>query len=151
MIIAINDVLKKAGLDTAISSTLMVGREEMSDQLKLQSRVVELGGDGWLCLTDKILLLPHDAGEMTGKTILSGEIANGEKSLHIRQCASGWELYNMTRSDGGEQLMIEQTFISTKDMNMRLKYEVYWKKNEIGAMTPFASRFAGFSYKGGNN
>ncbi|HIJ96602.1 MAG TPA: hypothetical protein HPP94_12860 [Desulfuromonadales bacterium] len=151
MIHTINDILGKAGLAPVKAATLSIEKTETADWRQVQSRISSFGGAGWLCVTDKILLLPQVNGPLADMTILSGELSNGSASLHIRQSSSGWELYEMTRYDGGEQLMVEESFISTQDKDILLTYETYWKKGGSGAMEPFASRFAGFSDKGGTN
>jgi len=151
MIYAINDILGKTGLEQAKSATLSVERTETVDQENVKSLIREFGGIGWVCLTDRIVMLPKEIGEITGKTVLCGELSNGNKSLHIRQNGPGWELFDMVSSNCGEQLMVEKKFISTKDKDVLLAYETYWKKNSAGTLAPFASRFAGFSGKGGND
>jgi len=151
MIHAINDVLGKTGLEQAKPATLSVERTETVHQANVQSLISEFGGIGWVCLTDRIVMLPKEIGEITGKIVLSGELSNGNKSLHIRQNGPGWELFDMASSNSGEQLMVEEKFISTKDKDVLLTYETYWKKDSTGTLAPFASRFAGFSGKGGKD
>jgi len=151
MMQAINNILGKVGLEQAKPATLTVGRTETADQQQVQANIRNFGGVGWVCLTDKIVILPADIDAISGKTVLSGELSNGDKSLHIRQRGSGWELFDMISSNNGDQLMVGEKFISIMDKDTLLTYETYWKKDNAGTMFPFASRFAGFSCKGGND
>lgn len=151
VIAAINHVLEKSGLDKVRKATLQVQRTEAADQQQVQSRISSFGGEGWLCLTDKVIILPADNEKIVGKIVLSGELANGSKSLHIRQSASGWELHEMISIPDGDQLMLEEEFLSIQDKDMKLKYETCWRRDENGTLAPFASRFAGFFTQGGND
>lgn len=109
--------------------------------------------EGWLCLTDEVMLVDKnfDFSEIKGRTVLSGELAGGERSLHIRQWEDGWILSSLTRKNGGNQFMVEEKFISTR-RPLKLRYETYWqeKENCYGqrALQPLASRFSGFERGG---
>lgn len=152
MINAINDVLKINKLDEVKQASLKVEISKQQTQPQLQKRIVEFEGIGWICLTDKVLTIRNkaDLSGIEGKQVLSAELAAGSKSLHIRQNGAVWDLFDMISTDGGEQYLVEEDFIATQS-GMKLIYETYWQKDDIGTLIPFASRFAGFSNQGGGN
>jgi len=103
--------------------------------------------EGWLCLTDEVLKIdnPSDLGELQERVILSGELAKGDQSLHIRQAQDGWSLIYLSAGQGDECLKFNESFISTEEgQSVRLTYEIYWK-NDGNAYAPHAFRFTGFS------
>jgi hypothetical protein len=108
--------------------------------------------EGWLCLTNHEVPLYSCADlkpEMEKGTILSGELAKRNKSLHIRQSGIGWIFTQYSVSDGEGCLMLREEFISTENgQRDRLKYDVYWRL-EGGSYRPWAARFTGF-IKGGD-
>lgn len=109
--------------------------------------------NGWLCFTDKVVIVPDEFDFSSGadRIILSGELARGKESLHIRQAGSEWLLVPLTRQDGGDMLMVEEKYLPIRG-SRKLCYETYWKKqkNDDGlvAYRPYAARFSGFDQGG---
>lgn len=105
---------------------------------------------GWLCFTDKVEVVPNDFSFADGddRILLSGELTRGSVSLHIRQSEKGWQLFELTRTEGGEMLMVAESFLSIHKDGQKLHYENYWHKVKNGEESevyqPFAARFAGF-------
>ena len=105
--------------------------------------------EGWLCLTDKVVIIPSECSLPVRGTILSGEMVCDSKSLHIRQAENGWSCRIIERCSTGNQIMYEQKFLSIPGRgNVKLKYEIYWELNNEAAgyavYQPYVSRFAGF-------
>lgn len=106
---------------------------------------------GWLCFTDKVQIVTDEYRFADGdsRILLSGEMARGDISLHIRQSDNGWQLVELTRSDWGEMLMIQEDFLSIYKEGKKLRYENYWhrgkNKEGLDVYQPFTSRFAGFA------
>jgi hypothetical protein len=100
---------------------------------------------GWLCLTDRVIHFCEPSG-MPGDNvgiILSGELANGNESLHIRQSEGGWLLTRLIAGRGDDCIVFREQFVSTESGRRdRLNYEVYWRL-ENGAYKPYAGRFCG--------
>lgn len=148
MIAAMNGILTGAELDAVHSASITISRTELNTPHEVQTAVAAFSGsEGWLCLTDEVLVLKQGKPlpSLAGRIILSGELASGLKSLHIRQNGDKWEQYTLERRDGGEQFMLEESFLSIpKGGQCRLKYEIYWQTDATGALAPFAGRFAGF-------
>jgi hypothetical protein len=89
-----------------------------------------------------------DLDTLQGRVILSGELAKGARSLHIRQAQEGWSLLHLSAGEGQECLKLRESFISTERNNgLRLNYDVYWSLQE-GVYAPHAFRFVGFSEGG---
>lgn len=106
---------------------------------------------GWLCFTDKVAVVPEEFrfnAEASSSILLSGELARGNESLHVRQSEKGWQLFTLTREEGGGMLMVKEKYLSTREEGKKLCYENYWKKepNKEGleVYRPFAARFTGF-------
>lgn len=102
--------------------------------------------EGWLCLTDRVLSL-HSAADLAnarGRIILSGELARGAESIHIRQAEAGWLITRFRDGEGDDCLKLEEQFISTEEKQaLRLNYHCYWKQLD-GRWQPAAARFTGF-------
>lgn len=152
MINEMNQVLKDAALEPVQSASVTISRTELNSPQAVQ-RAVEsfVGAEGWLCLTDEVLVVKKNKPlpALKDRIILSGELVMGETSIHIRQDGSKWEQYTLKRYEGGEQIVVEERFLSTpKGEQCRLKYEVFWQVDATGALSPYASRFAGFEQGG---
>lgn len=139
-----NTKVVREGLETKVTPA--------KDAKELWSEVREFAGEeGWLCLTDEVRKIDKttDFDELQGRVILSGELAKGAQSLHIRQAQEGWSLIHLCAGEGRECLKWGESFISTEKNNgLRLNYDVYWSLQE-GVYSPSAFRFVGFS-EGGN-
>ena len=158
MIDALNTILKKTGV-TVHKASLNVPATvppEINDTAAVYAAVTKFFNEapssctGWLCFTDSVKIIPEEFRLDTGTfgIILSGELSRGNESLHIRQSDNGWQLYPLTRVEDGEMLMVEETFLSTRENGRTLCYENYWRKEtneeQHEVYRPFASRFAGF-------
>jgi hypothetical protein len=107
--------------------------------------------EGWMCLTDEVFVIEkgYDFSKLSGRMPLSGEFVARDRSLHIRQSANRWELYEITRKNGGTQRMLKEKFLAVPRKGIaELQYETYWKEDEEGVFRPYVSRFIGFE-KGG--
>ncbi|MBN1664021.1 MAG: hypothetical protein JW943_10515 [Deltaproteobacteria bacterium] len=106
--------------------------------------------EGWLCLTNIVVRIPHDGALPLTGIVLSGELVAGLRSLHIRQDESGWLCRIIERKNTvGDQLMYEQSFLPIPGRgSRRLKYEVYWRETADpsgrAVYRPYISRFAGY-------
>lgn len=158
MVEAMNKILKDSKV-TVSAVSLIVSTDmpaEITDPNVLFMQVKDFFDKGpatckgWLCFTDEVAIVPEEFCFAAGASgiILSGELACGNESLHIRQSGNGWQIFVLTREDGGEMLMVTETYLSTRDGGKKLCYENYWKKepNKEGleVYRPFAARFAGF-------
>ena len=158
MVEALNKILKDSKVTvSAVSLNVPANTpSEITDPNELFEKVKDFFDKapdtctGWLCFTDKVEIVPEEfcfAATASG-IILSGELARGNESLHIRQSGDGWQLFTLTREDGGEMLMVKEKYLSTLDGGKMLCYENYWEKekNKDGreVYRPFAARFAGF-------
>ena len=109
---------------------------------------------GWLCFTDRIerLTSAENIADMDG-VVLSGELCKGNLSLHIRQRDAGWTVFKIEKkqADDAGCVCIPEAYISDFEQNKSgrekeiLRYDVFWKADASGAMSPFACRFAGFA------
>jgi hypothetical protein len=108
--------------------------------------------EGWLCLTDRVVPLYSGTDlmeELQKGTILSGELAKENQSLHIRQSGLGWTITRYMVSEGEGCLMLQEEYVSTENgQRDRLNYDVYWRLDG-GSYRPWAARFTGFA-KGGD-
>ena len=161
MIEAINEILKDHNLGEVTRVQLENIPKAINEQATLQNEISDFidGSDdyqGWLCLTDEVIILNkgYDLSSLHKRIILYGELASGEKSLHIRQTDKGWLAVKLTRkqSDDDSFIMYEESYISTDTFSENrfwLNYEIYWKETKDPSgqivLAPFASRFAGFS------
>jgi hypothetical protein len=151
--------IKGATGDAIVSGSLLVQCEPCSSARELQGRVRGFAPqEGWLCLTDRVLHF-RDAAALEallpeGAVVLSGELARGEESLHIRQAETGWNVTRLSAGKGEKCLMFRESYLSTEAReNINLDYEVYWKLQADGlggrAYLPCGFRFTGFA-EGGN-
>jgi hypothetical protein len=155
MITKLNQILKNENIGSASPTAARVTVQEVleSDAAKLKQIINAFGGkEGWLCFTDKVVIINEQNTLQVDGIILSGELVCGSKSLHIRQSEKGWSCYTIERQDhSNDQLMIEETFLSIPGRgNCKLKYEIYWKllpdsTAKHGMFQPYVSRFAGFA------
>ncbi len=150
MIDEVKKIIEELG-GTLIKGTLAV--EKFS--YKLRDDVVKAIGDfdpetGWLCFTDKVVLLDElDAGSLKNGILLSAELVNGKQSLHIRQQGDSWGGWIYTSDKNGDELILEQSFLGTsRTKGRRLCYQTLWKEVD-GSLQPTLSRFTGF-VKGDN-
>lgn len=154
---ALNDILKRANIDEVFESNAAeVELNAVFTRQELAGKIRSLKADqGWICFTDEVVMVDKDFDyqKLDQKIVLSGELANGKTSIHIRQGDSGWIITKIHRIDGGgagDQLMVNDAFIGTRERRTVL-YETYWRKRKGNfgqdVFTPYVSRFAGF--KGG--
>lgn len=147
---ALKGLLKKVTGDELIANRLQVSSEAVATPADLWGAVRSFASEqGWLCLTDRVVSF-YKATELAGVEgiILSGELVNGGKSLHIRQAESGWQLTRLESGIGDDCLMCRETYIGTDHGQQdRLHYEVYWKM-EDGSYRPYTGRFAGLQEGG---
>jgi hypothetical protein len=156
----INGILKMSGIMTVRQGSVIVTPCPVGNQLMIHEKLADFAGsDGWLCLTDEVIVVTagFDFSTLTERIILSGELAKGKKSLHIRQgqcipgkCEaenSGWLWYEIESDDSGDHIIIDESFIAIpKAGGRKLNYETFWKLEEAtGVLAPYASRFAGFT------
>ena len=140
---------------SAEQAELKIIRKEAAAPAEVLAAVAQFGGgSGWLCLTDRVVAVHAgtDYATFAGSIILSGELVDGERSLHIRQAGSGWNLYDLRREEGSGMLVVREP-LATIDGGTA-QYEVYWKKAPNGfgfdEFRPYAGRFTGFVAGGGN-
>jgi hypothetical protein len=150
---AINKVLKEWKCSEASPAKLDVSTEQLNNHEIVLEKIHNFKpNQGWICFTDKVAAF-YSASELEALgngTILSGELAKENESVHIRQSGSGWTVIHYAIGIGADCLMLPEEYISTENKQLdRLKYEVYWKKDDSGCYRPWAGRFAGF-VKGGN-
>lgn len=118
--------------------------EVVTDHEEVSRRMAALGGQGWVCTTDRVTR--YDGGLVKG-WVLCAEVATPGESLHVRQHGDGWALYRLVEEAGEEHLAGDQAFLSTERPG-RMVYRTYWHKAEvdgIGVWEPFAARFVGWS------
>ncbi|NCO65283.1 MAG: hypothetical protein COW32_09925 [Candidatus Aquicultor secundus] len=151
MIEALNKTLRDSGLEEELKSfSISIAPRHISSHEELLKTVADfVPAIGWLCLTDEVLVVDEkfDHSSLQQRIILSGELASGDKSFHIRQADNGWIVVDLERKAGDDQIMIDEAFISTKQELGKLKYETYWKKAEndgFEVFRPVVSRFIGF-------
>jgi hypothetical protein len=108
--------------------------------------------EGWLCLTDRVAVIAQgeDFSGFSRSMPLSGEFAAGEKSLYLRQKDDGWITFVITKAEGGEHIMVRESFIAVERYGVgKLQYETFWwKGSHSGAYRPYVSRFTGFGRGG---
>ena len=154
MIKAINAVLQKNDLGCVISASVHITRSELITAHDVRNAIKAFTpSEGWLCLTDEVLVIRkgNTLPSLDGRIILSGELACGTQSIHIRQNGDCWEQYLLERKEDDGQVMVEESFITIpKGEKSKLKYEIYWQADAQGALAPFASRFVGFEQGGLN-
>ncbi len=154
MIEGINAILQKNDLGCVRAASVHVTRSELKTAHDVLTAVKEFApSEGWLCFTDEVLVIRKGTllPSLDGRVILSGELASGTQSIHIRQSGACWEHYLLHRQEGGEQVMVEESFITIpKGEKSKLKYEIYWQADAQGVLAPFASRFVGFEQGGLN-
>ena len=101
--------------------------------------------EGWLCFTDRVVLL--DALEVDTGILLSAELVNENKSLHIRQQGDGWVgwFYSCDSNSESKGILVEQSFLGTrKTQGKKLCYQTFWTEDNYGSLQPVISRFSGF-------
>jgi hypothetical protein len=145
-------LLKSETGTEVVRESVLATPTPVNDASEVWRAVREFAGEeGWLCLTDEVRMIDDatDLDTLQGRVILSGELAKGARSLHIRQAQEGWSLIHLCAGEGRECLKWGESFISTESNNgLRLNYDVYWTLQE-GVYAPYAFRFVGFS-EGGN-
>lgn len=159
MVERLNRILGGCGLAVQSASLSVAATAETADRAEVfgQAKAFcekETGTcSGWLCFTDRVLIVPDEyAFADSGGILLSGELARGDESLHIRQSQTGWQLWHLSRHDGGEMLMVKERFVSIRQRGQKLVYEKYWRMEAgdegLKVYRPFAARFAGFEQGG---
>lgn len=147
-------LLKSETGTEVVRETLQAAPRQVSEAKDVWNAVREFAGEqGWLCLTDEVLVVkgPADLEKGQGRVILSGELVKGGQSLHIHQTQDGWLLIDLSAGAGQECLKLRESFISTEDkQGLRLNYDVYWSLQQ-GVYAPYAFRFVGFSEGGSNS
>ena len=140
------DTLTGSGLAAPRAGRLESTRELLTDPDAVRSRLVEFGGAGWLCLTDRVV--PNFNGvDLPDGVPLHAEVTDGERSLHLRQHREGWVLYTIARGEGDDQLIFNETFVAIG--GGRLQYEVAWRRDlEDRTWRPWCARFVGIEAGG---
>lgn len=151
MIENLNNIFDEYKLNKVIQASAAITPFENVTEASALHKMIEdfKPQEGWLCLTDKVVMIPAECTLPVSGIILSGELVCGSKSLHIRQAENGWSCRVIERRSAGDQIMYEQTFLSIPGRgNIKLKYETYWKIDADVAgravYQPHVSRFAGF-------
>jgi len=132
-------VLEARGLQAPESCKLVVESERVSEAAAVRQRLEAFGGEGWLCLTDRVERLAKGAALPQG-TPLSAELCKGAESLHVRQTSGGWILARLRREAGDEHLCFREERVVIG--GGKLVYEVAWQL-ENGRWRPWCGRLAG--------
>ncbi len=151
MITGINKVLAQEKCGAIVQEKLTIIPTPVASRQDVWEAVNAFAFEaGWLCLTDRVVQLGSSADleKIRGGIILSGELAKGRETLHIRQSTVGWTLTRFIAGEGEPCLMLKEEYISTENQQQeRLRYDVYWKLVE-GSYRPWAGRFTGFATGG---
>lgn len=111
--------------------------------------------EGWFCCQSSIYRftdskIPRMERDRDGR-LLSGELVQGERSLHIRQHDAGWRLFLFEEapatSESGAMSPVQQRNLLLAEASDRptyLHYRVFWRHDDETGFVPDAARFCGF-------
>lgn len=151
---ALFELIEKETGDRVVPGSLSVGVRNMSTPDAVREAIRSFAPrEGWVSLTGEVIRIAGsvDIGAIDRGVVLSGEFvsADGKSSLHVRQAEAGWSVMTIERTEGGDGVIVEDSFLSESADGTRLDYEVHWKgSDESPACRPTSFRFTGFS-KGG--
>jgi len=157
----LNSLLADCSSKASQSSLNVISLEKISSPEEALQNVTSFHAEnpadcsGWLCFTGEVeeFIGAYDFLKFAGRILLSGELACGAKSLHLRQSENGWNIFRFERVEGGDMLMFEESYVSIRKELGKLRYETFWRKEknneELEVFRPYVSRFAGFA-QGGN-
>lgn len=144
----------KALKGNMVNGTINYDRKTFGSADEVRAFIGDFNAEqGWLCFTDRVVLLDEVTEELFQKyKLLSAELVKGDQSLHIRQDGKAWQgwFYSFDASQDG--FVIEQQFIGTSRIaGQKLRYQTLWAAESLEEPTlqPTVSRFAGF-VKGDN-
>ncbi len=150
----IMELLREETKDRIEPGKLLIELKQCETARQVREQVNNFSfSSGWLCLTDRVVALysPADLAGAQDGVILSGELANGGESLHIRQAENGWTLTSFKTGQGEACLVCDEEYISTENQQQaRLKYQVCWRLHN-DSYRPWAARFTGLEKGGADN
>jgi hypothetical protein len=136
-------LLKKRNCSPA-RGTLEVTTERFSDAASLRARLVEIAGDGWLCLASEVHEGPP--AQAPEGLPLAGEWALDDgTSAQLRQENDGWriDVFDWQENPAGAQraFVVERARIG----GGVLTHQVIWSPAAGGVLAPWAARLTGRS------
>jgi hypothetical protein len=150
------------GLEGLRPCTITVSSERLATRDDLERYLAERRGDGWVCLTDRVL---RWRGGMPPGMPLAGELALDEhRSVHIRRAGDGWlaTLLSEEAAAGAQEgvlfregACVEERLLESsapKDAFTDFaggaappfRYRVFYRTDADGVYRPYAARFAGW-------
>jgi hypothetical protein len=150
MIKQLNAILASEGIPPLVAGALQANSRRIISQDDLRTCLSAFGpAEGWLCLTDQVIEIApdYDFGQLSGRNILSGELAAGDRTLHLRQQNDAWIAVELQRIAATDGYLVEQHLFPVRG-SRKLRYEVCWSAGDDGILKPNASRFAGFATGG---
>lgn len=116
--------------------TLKVEAGWAATPAELLQRLRAFGGEGWLETTDTLLVVPRGADIAPVAPVLNAELADGPRSLHVRQVNARWRLTWFEETEGHTHLAQTHTLLGTEPAAARLHYRVYLPAQEAAGATP---------------
>lgn len=123
---------------------------ETADQVT--ARVNEFGGQGWACMTDRVLRLTGEP--LPHGTLLAAELFDGPRTLHVRYQDGVWRLRQLTFEEGDEHLIVRRELAllpppGEPEAGGTMIYEVAWSRQggEDPRWRPWAARLAGMEVR----
>lgn len=126
------------GLVKPLTAHVVVESRELTKPAEVREALSATEGVGWICFTDRVERI-ENATEIGDGVPLNAEIHRSDgTSLHVRQSASGWSLYDLAEhaepaSDSVEVRAFDHAFVADRSRGGgRLRYRVYWRRTESG-------------------
>ncbi|WP_119156872.1 hypothetical protein [Caldimonas tepidiphila] len=118
-----------------------------SSAAEVMQRLRSFGGEGWIETTAGLVLVTRGEAAEPAAPVLDAELADGARSLHVRQVNARWRLTWFEETEGATHLARTHTLLGTEPAAARLRYRVYRPADAQAAPTPLA-RLAGLVQEG---
>ncbi len=123
------------GLEQPRAARVVATTRVLDDPDEVRSALSSAAGQGWVCFTDEVVRL-KDFRQLASGPILSAEVFRDDgRSLHLRQCDTGWRLTKIREveddSVGEEVMAFDRDLVAAASHGGgHLAYRVYWRRGE---------------------
>ncbi len=145
---AVNEILAREKMDARYESTRVristhaTKKPEQLLEFLHKARTLH----GWVCFQSAVVSFP--LSELPGDVglPLSGELADGNKSMHfLPDGAGGWTLTDIIETDDGDDMLTDEVvYLGGDRAPGALRYRRFWRRTADGGYAPHAVRFIGF-------